>query len=324
MAGMRGRRKAVVYFSEGLNYNVVDPFNNPHATDVQHEIRELVAAATRANVNVYSVDPRGVTSGMEDAIEIGSVPSDMSMSATAPDGRNAARARQSAGRRRGDRRIRGPEPERLPHGILAHPGGQQPVLRARLPSDQRQARRETPQDPGPRPPAQSQSACPERIRGTGPRPEGDVREGQSGGKNLPGSARRAREPGGRERFDHQRLRRAVQGSRRQRRRRDVDRGPGRRHAVRAAQGRAVRQRPGGHADRRRHDQRQDQGRRPRRRQRRAQSRRAGDALAVPRGPPAADSAGQVSRSASARGNRAERSARSSTISRRPTSPRGRS
>ena len=83
MAGMRGRRKAVVYFSEGLNYNVVDPFNNPHATDVQHEIRELVAAATRANVNVYSVDPRGVTSGMEDAIEIGSVPSDLSMSATA-------------------------------------------------------------------------------------------------------------------------------------------------------------------------------------------------------------------------------------------------
>jgi VWFA-related protein len=82
MAGMRGRRKAVVYFSEGINYNVTDPFNNPHATDVQREIRELVASATRANVNVYSVDPRGVTSGMEDAIELGGFPADGSIKTT--------------------------------------------------------------------------------------------------------------------------------------------------------------------------------------------------------------------------------------------------
>jgi VWFA-related protein len=82
LAGMRGRRKAVVYFSEGINYNITDPFNNPHATDVQREIRELVAAATRANVNVYSVDPRGVTTGLEDAIEIGSLPTDGSIGST--------------------------------------------------------------------------------------------------------------------------------------------------------------------------------------------------------------------------------------------------
>src|SRR4051812_21715807 len=80
MAGMRGRRKAVVYFSEGVNYNLADPINNPHATDVQRELRDLVAAATRANVNVYSVDPRGVTTGMEDAIEIGSFPVDGAIS----------------------------------------------------------------------------------------------------------------------------------------------------------------------------------------------------------------------------------------------------
>ena len=80
MSGMRGRRKAVVFLSEGLNYNVVDPFNNPHATDVHREVRELVAAATRANVNVYSVDPRGVATGMEDAIELGGFPADGSIS----------------------------------------------------------------------------------------------------------------------------------------------------------------------------------------------------------------------------------------------------
>ena len=82
MVGMRGRRKAVVFFSEGINYNVVDPINNRYATDVQQEIRDMVAAATRANVNVYSVDPRGVTSGMEDGIEIGSFPTDNSISST--------------------------------------------------------------------------------------------------------------------------------------------------------------------------------------------------------------------------------------------------
>lgn len=80
MAGMRGRRKAVVYFSEGINYDVTNPIANSHATDVQREIRDLVAAATRANVNIYSVDPRGVTSGMDDAIEIGSFPTDNSIS----------------------------------------------------------------------------------------------------------------------------------------------------------------------------------------------------------------------------------------------------
>ena len=82
MNGMRGRRKAVVFLSEGLNYDVVDSFSNRYATDVQREIRDLVASATRANVNVYSVDPRGVTSGMEDAIEIGGFTGDPKLNAT--------------------------------------------------------------------------------------------------------------------------------------------------------------------------------------------------------------------------------------------------
>lgn len=82
MAGMRGRRKAVVYFSEGLNYNAADQFNNRYAGDVQREIQELINAATRANVSVYSVDPRGVTNGLEDGIEIASMPTDGSISMT--------------------------------------------------------------------------------------------------------------------------------------------------------------------------------------------------------------------------------------------------
>ena len=82
MAGMRGRRKAVVYFSEGLNYDLADPINHRYATDVQADLQALIAAATRSNVSIYSVDPRGVTSGLEDSIEIGSFPVDNSISIT--------------------------------------------------------------------------------------------------------------------------------------------------------------------------------------------------------------------------------------------------
>jgi VWFA-related protein len=82
MAGMRGRRKALVFFSEGINYDVIDAINNPHATDVRNEMQDVVASATRGNINVYSVDPRGLVTGMEDAIEIGSFASDNSIKST--------------------------------------------------------------------------------------------------------------------------------------------------------------------------------------------------------------------------------------------------
>jgi VWFA-related protein len=82
MAGMRGRRKAVVYFSEGLNYNVTDAVNNTYAGDLQKDVHDMIASATRANVNVYTVDPRGLVTGMEDGIQLGSFPVDGSIKAT--------------------------------------------------------------------------------------------------------------------------------------------------------------------------------------------------------------------------------------------------
>jgi VWFA-related protein len=82
MAGMRGRRKALVFFSEGVNYDTVDAINNAHATDVHRDMEDVIASATRGNVNVYSVDPRGLVTGMEDAIQIGSFAADNSIMST--------------------------------------------------------------------------------------------------------------------------------------------------------------------------------------------------------------------------------------------------
>jgi VWFA-related protein len=70
LANVRGRRKAMVLFSEGIDYDIVDVFNNPSANDVREETRDAIAAATRANVSIYSVDPRGLTDMAGDSMEL--------------------------------------------------------------------------------------------------------------------------------------------------------------------------------------------------------------------------------------------------------------
>ncbi len=78
MAGIRGRRKAVVFFSEGVDYDITNPIQNRSATDVLEEMKMAINGATRSNVSYYAVDPRGL-SGFEDAIEIQSLPEDNSL-----------------------------------------------------------------------------------------------------------------------------------------------------------------------------------------------------------------------------------------------------
>ena len=82
MAGVRGRRKALVYFSEGIDYDIHDPFNNRDATTVIDETRDVIAAATRANVAIYGIDVRGLGAGSDDAIEIQSFPEDPTLGLT--------------------------------------------------------------------------------------------------------------------------------------------------------------------------------------------------------------------------------------------------
>ena len=78
MAGIRGRRKAVVLFSEGIDYDIYNPIANVYASDIRQYGQDAIAAATRANVSFYGVDPRGL-SAFDDAAEISSLPNDPSL-----------------------------------------------------------------------------------------------------------------------------------------------------------------------------------------------------------------------------------------------------
>lgn len=60
LEGVRGRRKSLLLFSEGIDYMVTDPFNNQGAPDIIGATRDAINAAARANVNFFTVDPRGL------------------------------------------------------------------------------------------------------------------------------------------------------------------------------------------------------------------------------------------------------------------------
>ena len=78
MAGIRGRRKAVVFFSEGIDYDIYNPIAKPTPATSGSDGQDAIAAATRANVSFYGVDPRGLPA-FDDAAEIASLPNDPSL-----------------------------------------------------------------------------------------------------------------------------------------------------------------------------------------------------------------------------------------------------
>ena len=70
MANLHGRRKALIYVSEGIDYDVYDSFNNRESSRILQTSQNAMAAATRANVAIYSIDPRGLTSMGDDSGEL--------------------------------------------------------------------------------------------------------------------------------------------------------------------------------------------------------------------------------------------------------------
>jgi VWFA-related protein len=66
---VRGRRKSILFVSEGLDYDITS-FENPGSSTVISLTRDALAAAARSNVSVYGIDPRGLTNLGDQTIEV--------------------------------------------------------------------------------------------------------------------------------------------------------------------------------------------------------------------------------------------------------------
>ena len=72
LGAVERRRKALLLFSEGLDYNVADVMGKGqrHAADVARDMDRAIGALARANVAVYTIDPRGLSSAEGELSEI--------------------------------------------------------------------------------------------------------------------------------------------------------------------------------------------------------------------------------------------------------------
>ena len=60
LEGVRGRRKALLYFSEGIDFNIRNMFGPNSSSAVLDSVRAATTTATRANAVIYSIDPGGL------------------------------------------------------------------------------------------------------------------------------------------------------------------------------------------------------------------------------------------------------------------------
>ena len=81
LSGVHGRRKALVYISEGISYTTTNfeewreiSGNARKGVAIEGDLRDTITAASRANVSIYSIDPRGLTNLGDAAMEINYVP----------------------------------------------------------------------------------------------------------------------------------------------------------------------------------------------------------------------------------------------------------
>jgi VWFA-related protein len=72
MAGVRGRRKSLLLIGEGVDYDIYEAVGQlgSTASSVLLDTHDAIAAATRGNVSIYAIDPRGLMNADGDLIEV--------------------------------------------------------------------------------------------------------------------------------------------------------------------------------------------------------------------------------------------------------------
>lgn len=76
LAPVRGRRKALLWFGEGVEYDMFDVLRRGEASAVLEGSRAAVSAANRANVAIYGVDVRGLGGLGSEALQLTSPAAD--------------------------------------------------------------------------------------------------------------------------------------------------------------------------------------------------------------------------------------------------------
>ena len=80
---VNGSRKSVLYFSEGIDYDITDVMGvNTGArfgSDVLYSLRDAIGAATRSNVAYYTIDPRGLVGMSDDEMDMDAPPQDVTL-----------------------------------------------------------------------------------------------------------------------------------------------------------------------------------------------------------------------------------------------------
>ena len=192
MGNVHGRRKALLLFSEGIDYPMDDIFGAQNATDVIQATQDAITAAARGNVSIFGIDPRGLVGMSADAIVLDSPGASNDPAAAAANLAGfAAEMRLSqdslqslAEETGGFSSVNANDPAAV---LRSHRQSQQHVLRARLLSAEPPARRAIPQDRGAREAAGLEGVRAKGLRG--PARQQDAREESAAGTSATDAAR---------------------------------------------------------------------------------------------------------------------------------------
>ena len=180
LSGSPGQRKAVVLFSEGLDYELqmsaaqtrsgLTTQTNTEAPTLRLELEQLIRASARANVSVYAVDPRGLAATGEDLIEVTSLPQNPLLGLTTTAFVDEVKAAQDSLRALSEETggIASVSSNDFGGAFDRLVADNSMYLSARLPLERPEAGRPLPQDRGARQPAQHPRPGALRVHGRSP------------------------------------------------------------------------------------------------------------------------------------------------------------